>query len=144
MVRLRVPGGPRGVAFTPDGARAFVTCENGHSVAVVDMKRRRLAGSVELDEAEKPAGVALSADGSRLFVTTGRGSLRAFDRSTLGPRGSLGVDGRPWGIASTPDGRKIYTANGLANAVAVVDASTFGLVKTIGLGEGPWGVAVSP
>jgi len=53
------------------------------------------------------------------------------------------VQGRPWGIALTADGRKLYTANGLTNDVAVIDTRTNRVVKTIPAGQGPWGVALS-
>ncbi len=36
--------------------------------------------------------------------------------------GSVGQ--RPWGIALTPDGGRLYTANGPSNDVSVVDTGT--------------------
>ena len=56
------------------------------------------------------------------------------------------VGKRPWGIALTPDGRKLYTANGPSNDVSVVDADKLTVEKTDsgrqdplgrGLGEAP-------
>jgi YVTN family beta-propeller protein len=55
---------------------------------------------------------------------------------------SIPVGRRPWGIALTPDGRKLYTANGVSNDVSVIDTSQ-GKVA-IRVGEGPWGVAIWP
>jgi len=52
------------------------------------------------------------------------------------------VGQRPWGIALTPDGRKLYTANGVSNDVSVIDTSTNRVVSTIKAGDGPWGVAL--
>ena len=37
---------------------------------------------------------------------------------------STKVGTRPWGIALTPDGRKLYAANGPSNNVSVLDAQT--------------------
>jgi YVTN family beta-propeller protein len=49
---------------------------------------------------------------------------------------------RPWGIALTSDGRKLYTANGPSNDVTVVDTEAMKVLKKIPAGELPWGVAV--
>jgi YVTN family beta-propeller protein len=49
---------------------------------------------------------------------------------------------RPWGIALTSDGRKLYSANGPSNDVTVVDTETLKVLKKIPAGELPWGVAV--
>jgi YVTN family beta-propeller protein len=52
------------------------------------------------------------------------------------------VGQRPWGIALTPDGSKLYTANGPSNDVSVVDTKTLQVIKTIPVGKIPWGVAI--
>jgi YVTN family beta-propeller protein len=56
--------------------------------------------------------------------------------------GSVPVGQRPWGIALTPDGRKLYTANGPSNDVSVVDAERLTVEKKIPVGKLPWGVAL--
>jgi YVTN family beta-propeller protein len=53
---------------------------------------------------------------------------------------STKVGTRPWGIALTPDGRKLYAANGPSNNVSVLDAQTMQVLKTVPAGELPWGV----
>jgi YVTN family beta-propeller protein len=52
------------------------------------------------------------------------------------------VGQRPWGIALTPDGRKLYTANGPSNDVSVVDTEKMQVLKKIPAGKIPWGVAI--
>ncbi|MBD0327337.1 MAG: hypothetical protein ICV68_12945 [Pyrinomonadaceae bacterium] len=47
------------------------------------------------------------------------------------------------GLAITPDGKKVYTANGLSNDVSVINTATDEVVATIKAGDGPWGVAIS-
>ena len=42
----------------------------------------------------------------------------------------------------TPDGRKLYTANGVSNDVSVIDTSTNKVTATIKAGDGPWGIAL--
>ena len=58
------------------------------------------------------------------------------------PSGSVQVGERPWGLAISPDGAHLYTANGPSNDVSVVGTSALEVVVTIPEGERPWGVAV--
>jgi YVTN family beta-propeller protein len=59
---------------------------------------------------------------------------------------------RPWGLAITPDGGKVYAACGGSdpnlpgerNVLTVIDTATNRAVRTIKVGDGPWGVAVGP
>ena len=48
------------------------------------------------------------------------------------------VGKRPWGIAVTPDGKRLYTANGLSGDVSVLDTATLKVIATIPAGEGAW------
>jgi YVTN family beta-propeller protein len=52
------------------------------------------------------------------------------------------VGQRPWGLALTPDGRKLYTANGISNDVSVIDTAANKLLTTVKAGDGPWGIAL--
>jgi len=52
------------------------------------------------------------------------------------------VGKRPWGIALSPDGRTLYSANGPSNDVSIVNLATNTVIGKIGVGAGPWGVVV--
>jgi YVTN family beta-propeller protein len=52
------------------------------------------------------------------------------------------VGKRPWNMAITPDGKKLYVACGRSNAIAVIDADTNAKVAEIAVGALPWGVAI--
>ncbi len=52
------------------------------------------------------------------------------------------VGRRPWNMALTPDGRKLYVACGRSNAVAVIDTQTNKKIAEITVGTLPWGVAI--
>ena len=54
------------------------------------------------------------------------------------------VGERVWGEALSPDGSKLYTANGTTNDVSVVDARGRKELTRIKVGDGPWGVAIVP
>ncbi len=51
----------------------------------------------------------------------------------------MAVGKRPWGIALSRDGSKLYSANGPSNDVSVIDLATFTVVKTIPAGKVPVG-----
>jgi len=58
--------------------------------------------------------------------------------------GRIPVGKRPWGIAVSNDGRTVYTADGLSDAISVIDALAGRVINTVKVGRQPWGVAVSP
>ena len=45
-------------------------------------------------------------------------------------------------MALTPDGRKLYVANGRSNSVSVIDTARRQRLTDIAVGELPWGVAL--
>jgi YVTN family beta-propeller protein len=45
-------------------------------------------------------------------------------------------------MALTPDGKKLYVANGRSNSVSVIDTGSLEVAKTIPVGELPWGVVI--
>jgi YVTN family beta-propeller protein len=46
-------------------------------------------------------------------------------------------------MALTPDGAKLYVANGRSNSVSVIDTRTLARVADIPVGDSPWGVAIT-
>jgi YVTN family beta-propeller protein len=55
---------------------------------------------------------------------------------------SVDAGPRPWGLAISPDGTTLYTANGPSNDVTAIDIATQKVTKKISVGRGPWGIAV--
>jgi YVTN family beta-propeller protein len=45
-------------------------------------------------------------------------------------------------MAVTPDGSKLYVANGRSNSVSVIDTVTHRVLREIPVGQLPWGVAI--
>jgi YVTN family beta-propeller protein len=78
-----------------------------------------------------------------VYVANGHGnSVTVVDAKHWTVVAVVPVGKRPWGVAVTGDGGKLYTANGVSNDVSVVDTKLRRVVKTIGAGDGPWDVAV--
>jgi YVTN family beta-propeller protein len=55
---------------------------------------------------------------------------------------TIPVGKRPWNMAVTRDGGKLYVANGRSNSVSVIDTAKNAVVKEIPVGDTPWGVAI--
>jgi YVTN family beta-propeller protein len=47
-------------------------------------------------------------------------------------------------MALSPDGSKLYVANGLTNDMTIVDVATLKPEKSVPVGRLPWGVVVKP
>jgi len=67
-----------------------------------------------------------------------------IDTKTDAVVGSIDVGTRPWGIALSPDGRTVYTANGPSNDVTIVDVTTQTVIGRVKAGDSPWGAVFVP
>jgi YVTN family beta-propeller protein len=137
---------PRDIAFMPDGRTAYVSGEFDSSVYRIHVPE---GGPVEkvmqFDKEARPMSVRLDAKRQRLYVSTGRGGkVAVLDISGTTPKliQEVAVGTRPWGIALSDDGTRLYTANGPSNDVSVVDTTTLKVIKKIPVGKSPWGVAL--
>jgi YVTN family beta-propeller protein len=102
-----------GVALSPDGAILAVSCGGTHEVM--------------LFRTDQPEGLPWRTNGSRDEMHE-----RLIDDRSRFRRVEL--DGRPTEIAFAADGRTLYVANYLLDAVQLVDAESARLVSTIHLG----------
>jgi YVTN family beta-propeller protein len=64
------------------------------------------------------------------------------DPQTLRVTNTIPVGKRPWGLAISPDGRRLYVANGPSDDVSVIDLEAEKELKRVKAGQGPWGVTV--
>jgi YVTN family beta-propeller protein len=141
--KIDTGGRPRSIVFSNDGTRAYVACEAGGYVAVVDATAHKVLSKIQLEQGALPMGTAISNDGKEVYVSTGRGNtLVVVDTSTDTISMTIPIGTRAWGLALSPDGSKAYTANGGSNDVSVIDLKTRKELKRIKVGDGPWGIAV--
>jgi YVTN family beta-propeller protein len=147
--RIPLPGHPvpTGIAFSPDGRKAFVALSRENSVAVVDAESRRVEEQIPVGMA--PFAVLAPPGGDRLYISNRAGAaperggaqapssgvMVATDRQTgavlngtvtvidLKTRNNRNVTvGRaPSGIALSPDGRTLAVANGHSDSVTLVE-----------------------
>ncbi len=140
---------PRDIAFTADSSTAYVSGELDSSLWRFAVERDEPAERVlQLRKDARPMAVIVDPKRDRLYLSTGRGGTVAV--VDIPPTGEVKlvtevrVGQRPWGMALSPDGRLLYTANGPSNDVSIVDTSTLRTIDTIAVGRSPWGVALGP
>ena len=141
---IRTGGKPRGMAFSKDGKRLYVSDQTTNALLVVDLERRAVQSRVELGES--PEGVSASPDGrwivaavevsnSVAFVDAASGRLE-FNVKTQGKN--------PEHAVFSPDGRWLYVSAEDADRVDVVDVAARREVATITVGRRPRGIAFTP
>jgi YVTN family beta-propeller protein len=137
---------PRSVVFTHDGKRAYAPAEVGGNVTVVDAAKYSPIATIAVPGKEpKPMGSVMAPDDSKVYISTGRGGTVAI-LDTKGNKfvGTVDIGSRPWGMALSADGKRLWTADGPpGNDVSVVDLATKQVMKKIPVGKAPWGVAIS-
>jgi LPXTG-motif cell wall-anchored protein len=146
-----------GVAFSPDGALAYVVSNDVGTlgglagVTVVDTRTLTTVSdfiSSGVVSAGVNTAIAMAPDGTKAYVGLGAGVVKPFSPATLtfGPPITVGAGGVGQ-IVFSPDGTKAYVAvsgNGSGQSVVVLDVATDTVVVTIPVCQGPSGMAITP
>jgi len=113
-----------GVTFSPDGARAYISCEADNTLVATDTKKGKLLGRVPLSG--HPNNVATSADGARVFVgiRSGTGAVDVIDTKSLKNIKSIPVKGAIHNVYVTPDGKFAVAGSIEGKLVTVIDAKS--------------------
>ena len=165
--KLPTGKGPHEVAVSPNGRMAYVTnygsfaifrdaqqaeqrrMEPGHTITVLDLKKRAVAATWELGDYKQPHGIAVSSNGKRVWVTV-EGSKAVLE---LDAKSGKVLTAWPTEqevshmVVATPNQRKLYVANIRSGSVTVIDRSvpfTKSAVKTIVTAPGAEGIDVTP
>ena len=166
--RIPFPGHPvpTGIAFSQDGATAYIALSNNNSVAVVDTQTRRVVREVAAGIA--PYGIAVSHKRKQIYVSnrggrrpatqdstafsstskvitnaetgsTTSGTMSVIDMDTFTGRSIVGL--APAGLALSPDDRTLAIANAHSDSVTFLDleSSRASEVKIPAYPEGTFG-----
>jgi YVTN family beta-propeller protein len=147
MTQIATGGRPRSVVFTGDGLRSFVACETTHALTIIDARTHTRTGELDLPgELVRPMGLVISPDGRTLYASGGRGKtvhVIALDEASPRVKNTItDVGVRPWGIGITRGGARLYTANGPAGDVSIIDTATGSVLRHLAVGGSPWGIAI--
>ncbi|APZ50622.1 YncE family protein [Salipiger abyssi] len=122
------------------GDMAFVTCQNGNAVSVLDLStgeehaRWRVSG--------KPAGVAVGTGGTVYTVSPDSKSVRHF--SAAGELlADVTLDGGPIGVAHDAQRGRLFVSDWYNARLWVLDDETLALLRTLPAGAAPAGLALS-
>jgi YVTN family beta-propeller protein len=141
---------PVNPTFNRDWTRLYFSNVEDGTLSIVDSKSGTITGTVSAGR-PRPSGLRFLPDGQRLVIsyigakTSDPGALGIMDLAS----GKLGkvipVQAQSERFDITPDGKRAYVANLVAQTVAVVDLEAGAVVATIPMPEKyPFNVLVSP
>ena len=115
---------PHGVAFSPDGSRAYISCEAENTLWATDTKTGKLMGKASLSG--RPNNIAISKDGRRVFVgiMAEPGAIEVVDTASLKSIKSVAVKGGVHNAYVTPDGKFVVAGSVMGKILTVIDAQT--------------------
>jgi YVTN family beta-propeller protein len=121
------------------------------TVAVIDTGSHKVLHTINFDLPEVPkaaiqaVGINLTDDGGTAFIDLGPANrVAVVDTKTYEVKKYLLVGQRVWHNAFSPDGKFLYTANGLSNDMSVIDVADLTVTQSVPVGQSPWGVVVAP
>jgi YVTN family beta-propeller protein len=108
---------PDGLVITPDGAKVYVSSNNGDVVDVIDTATDKVKGTVTVGT--QPAGLSITKDGKYVLASVqGDGQAVIIDTVTDTVLGKSPV-GKAHNSGLSPDGTLAFVASQVADAAAV-------------------------
>jgi YVTN family beta-propeller protein len=133
------------------GKTVWVSSEQRGTISIFDTATHRLIHTIDLTESfdisDPVQAVEMRAtrDQRRLFVAMGRSNRVAeIDPATYEIRRSFPTGLRTWGIALSPDEKRLYAISGLAGTVTIIDLKKNRVAQTVTLPGRPWGAVAVP
>ncbi len=154
---------PIALAVSKDGSRAFVALWNASEVVELDLKKGTVGRKLALLKPESaiaagthPCALEISPDGKTMYVAlanrdtvaavnvgAGQFSVKGYFDTRLPQQSYFGAE--PEALAVSPDGSRLYVANAISDAIAVMDttkltpnAAKSGMVEPIGFVPTEW------
>ena len=100
VAQLTVGTRPRGIAFTPDGAKAYVACERADTVYVIDARQHKILRTIKAGL--RSNGLTMHPDGKRLYLSNGGDhNVMVIDTVKDEVTATIPVGQRPWNMGIT-------------------------------------------
>jgi YVTN family beta-propeller protein len=115
---------PHGVTFSPDGTRAYISCESESTLWSTDTKTGKLIAKAKLSG--HPNNISVSKDGKYVFVgiAVAPGAVDAIDTATMKIAKTIPVKGAVHNTYVTPDGKYVMAGSVVGKMLTAIDAST--------------------
>jgi YVTN family beta-propeller protein len=133
---------PTGVAFSPDGSRAYVANQFDNNVSVIDVATSQVITNISTGGLSTFA-VQVSLDGSRLFIGTNGTTVFIVDTGNNQILTSAEVGAAPNAFVVAPDNRIIYVSSFVGGTVTELDLFTGAVLRTFFVGGTPQGMAIT-
>jgi DNA-binding beta-propeller fold protein YncE len=154
---------PVALAVSKDGTRAFVALWNASEIVELDLKKGTVGRKLALLKPESaiapgthPCALEISPDGKTMYVALANRdavaavnvgaeqfSVKGYFDTRLPQQSYFGAE--PEALALSPDGSRLYAANAISDAVAVMDTTKLtakvakqGMVEPIGFVPTEW------
>jgi YVTN family beta-propeller protein len=137
--------GPTGLAFTPNGAFAYVAeYTNPGTVAVLAIPSNTLVTTIPLGAGTTdPIKVAITPDGSLAYVANlGSNNVSVINTATNTVLATIPVGTSPYGIAASADGTLVYVGNVGDSTLSIISTATNTVISTLPVSDGVSGIAV--
>src|SRR5215813_7567425 len=118
---------PHGVALSPDGTRAYISCEAESTLWATEAKTGKVIAKVPLTG--HPNNISISKDGKRVFVgiAVAPGAVDVIDTASLKNIKSIPVKGAVHNTYVTPDGKFVVAGSVAGKMLTVIDEDTLQL-----------------
>lgn len=133
---------PTGVAFSPDGSRAYVANQLDNNVSVINVATAQVIATISTGF-DATFSVQVSLDGSRLFIGTNGTTVYIVDTQSNQIIGSAQVGAAPNAMVVAPDNRIIYVSSFVGGTVTELDLFTGAVLRTFFVGGTPQGMAIT-
>lgn len=144
LYKVPLPASATGIAFAPDGARAYV-CGSAGSLSVIDTASHAVTATIAVGPNLRE--IAMSPDGSSAYVvseTEESGVLSVIDTATNTVSATFALPARPAIVLVHPDGTRLFLSCFDDNTVRVIDIATRVNIATIEFTYADRYLALSP
>ncbi len=152
---LDVGVAPHDVAISPDHKFAYIPVYGdgvygknpnpGHTIAIIDLASRQLAGTIDVSPYQAPHGIQIDAEGT-IYVTCDLSrKLLVIDPKSRSIKAAIDTEGTGHWSAVLPDASKAYVANKSDKLfISVIDLKKRAIVARIPAPNGTQGITASP
>jgi YVTN family beta-propeller protein len=133
---------PTGVAFSPDGSRAYVANQGDNTVTAINVASSQVIGSISTG-GSSPFSVQVSPDGTQLYVGNNDNTLLIVDTGSLTISKTVIVGFATNAFTVDGAGRMLYASSFASGQVTELDIFTGNVVRTFDVGGTPQGLAIN-